>query len=116
MSRGGDADTRSALVVRLAAARESLGRHLAHEETEAIALMQQVMTEAEWQQLVADFFKPKKITWTELVNVLPWTTDGVPPAVRQRLFADVPGGPLIFALSRPGYERRERRAFAYAEV
>ena len=35
-----DEDARAALAVRLVAARESLGRHLRHEETEAITLVQ----------------------------------------------------------------------------
>ena len=40
---GADEDARAALAVRLVAARESLGRHLAHEETEAIALLQRAL-------------------------------------------------------------------------
>ena len=47
-------------MVRLCAGKESLARHLAHEETEAIALIQQVMTDAEWRQLEEDHFKSRR--------------------------------------------------------
>ena len=114
LAAGADDDVHAALVVRLVAGRESLGRHLAHEETEAITLMQQVMTEAEWRQMQDEHFKPDKVTLVMLQNMLPWTIDGVPAAVRERLLGDVPGGRLIWRLSRPGYERRERRAFRFA--
>ena len=46
-----DEDARAALAVRLCAARESLGRHLQHEETEAIAIIQRVLTHEEWEQI-----------------------------------------------------------------
>lgn len=110
----GGADARAALVVRLVAAKEGLGRHLAHEETEAIALMQQVLTEAEWLRMQEKDFKPEKLTLVAILNMLPWSVDGVPVAVRDRLLGDVPGGRLIWRLSQPGYARRERRAFRYA--
>ena len=111
LARVADEDARAALLVRLVAGRESLGRHLAHEETEAIALMQELMTQAEWQQLQDEHFKPDKITWVMIKNVLPWTIDGVPVAVRERLLGDMPGGRLVWRLSRRGYDRRERAAF-----
>jgi hypothetical protein len=41
--------------VRTAAAREQLGRHLAHEETEALALAQQVLAPQDWSALLAAF-------------------------------------------------------------
>lgn len=114
LSGHADEDTRAALVVRLTAGRERLGAHLAHEETEAIALMQSVMTEEEWLQMQADHFKPEKVTVGMLKNLLPWTCDGVPAAVRDRLLADVPGGRLLLRLTQRGYDRRERLAFRYA--
>ena len=114
LSRAADDDARAALLVRLVAGRESLGRHLAHEETEAIALMQELMTQPEWQQMQDDHFKPDKITWVMIKNVLPWTIDGVPAAVRERLLGDMPAGRLVWRLSRGGYARRERAAFGDA--
>ena len=63
-----DADARAALVVRLVAGRESLARHLAHEETDAIALIQQVMTDADWTRLEAEHFTPK-LTLSLLLTV-----------------------------------------------
>lgn len=114
LAAGGDADVRAALVVRVVAGRESLGRHLAHEETEAIALMQRLMTQAEWEQMVSDHFQPERVTLAMLRDLLPWTIEGLPAPVRARMLGDVPGGRLIWRLSRPGYDRREHRAFRYA--
>ncbi len=116
LSRTADEDLRAALVVRLVAAKEGLGRHLAHEETEAIALMQQVMTEAEWRRMQDESFKPEKITLAVVRNMLPWTIAGVPDVVRERLLGDLPAGRLFWRLTQPGYNRRERRAFEYATV
>ena len=113
LTEGADDDVRAAVVVRLVAGRESLGRHLAHEETEAIALMQQLMTQEEWLAMQEHSFKPDKITLALVLNMLPWTIDGVPVAVRDRLLGDVPGGRLVWWLSRGGYARRERAAFGH---
>jgi len=51
-----DDDARAALAVRTAAAREQLGSHLAHEETEALALAQRVLAPAEWNAALAASF------------------------------------------------------------
>ena len=48
-----DDDARAALAVRTAAARAQLGHHLAHEETEALALAQRVLAPAEWNSSTA---------------------------------------------------------------
>ncbi|MCW2765721.1 MAG: hypothetical protein JWO11_1680, partial [Nocardioides sp.] len=42
------ADERAALAVRLVAARESLGRHLAHEETDGLRIIQRHLTQEDW--------------------------------------------------------------------
>ena len=108
-----DADARAALAVRVVAARESLGRHLAHEETEAIALMQRVMTAAEWEELDEHF--KEALTLKDLPNLVPWALLGVPAAVREDLFAR-PGGSLhrlVWWLTRRRFDRFEARAFRY---
>ena len=73
-----DADARAALVVRLVAGRESLARHLAHEETDAITLIQQVMTDAEWRQVEDDYFKSQPIPPKLILKMLPWMFDKLP--------------------------------------
>ena len=108
-----DADTKAALVVRLCAGKESLARHLAHEETEAIALVQQVMTDAEWRQLDEEHFT-KGITPRTMIRLLPWVMHRQTAAATERLLANAAAAQKIFwALTRPGFERRERRAFRY---
>ena len=84
-----DADTKAALVVRLCAGKESLARHLAHEETEAIALVQQVMTDAEWRGLEEEHFK-KGVKPRTVIRLLPWAMHRQPAAVTERLVADAP--------------------------
>ena len=51
MAAGGTADDRGALAVRTAAARDALCRHLEHEETEAMVLLQRHLTQPELTDL-----------------------------------------------------------------
>lgn len=113
LTRAADEDARAALVVRLVAARESLGRHLAHEETEAIALIQQLVTPEEWHLLDEEFFK-KHLTLRDFARLVPWAAHGLTDAARRQAFAEV-GKPfeVLWWLTRPGFERRQRRAFRY---
>ncbi len=107
-------DTRAALAVRLVAGRELLGEHLRHEETEAIAIIQQVMTAEEWQRLDEEVFK-EGLTFKKIIGLVPWVLHEVPGAVRRQLFAE-PGGrmhQLVWALTRRGFDRRQQVAFRH---
>ena len=109
-----DPDARAALAVRLAAARESLGRHLQHEETEAIALLQRVMTHAEWEA-IDEHFK-KGLPFSRLVAAVPWVMHRVPGEVQQQVFAE--SGllhRLLWLATRRGFARRDAIAFRYLE-
>ena len=113
LSTHADEDTRAALAVRLCAARESLGRHLRHEETEAIEIIQQVMTHEEWEQLEQEHFR-KGLSLSKLLRVCPWAAHGVPGPLRREVFA--PSGranAVLWWLTRRGFERRERVAFRH---
>lgn len=108
-----DADAKAALAVRVVAARESLGRHLAHEETDAIAMMQRVMTGAEWEA-IDEHFK-KALTLKDLPRIVPWALVQVPAGVREEIFAR-PGGTahrVAWWLSRRWFGRWDARAFRY---
>jgi hemerythrin-like domain-containing protein len=108
-----DDDVRAALVVSLTAARESLGRHLAHEETEAIALMQRLMTPEDWHRVDEEHFKKKHGPgW--FAKVVPWAAHGLSREHRAQAFAEA-GKPfeVLWWLTRRGFERRERRAFRH---
>ena len=108
----GDEDVRAALTVRLIAARESLGRHLAHEETDAIALIQRVMTDPEWKRLEHDHFRatpPPRL----IMTVVPWMVAGLPAEDRHRLLATLPWPMrVLHRLGRRRFERAEQRTFA----
>lgn len=110
-----DEDARAALTVRLVAARESLGRHLAHEETEAIALVQQLMSPEDWHRVDDEHFK-KGHGVGYFARLVPWAAHGLSRDLRAQAFAEA-GKPfeVLWWLTRRGFERRERRAFRHLE-
>ena len=108
------ADARAALAVRLVAARERLGAHLAHEERDAMALVQRHMTQEDWEDMVREHFD-KGVTVRYQVQVLPWVAHGLRPADVETV-ARAAGRVVVLVwrllLKRP-FERRERAAFRY---
>ncbi|MGZ5398823.1 MAG: hypothetical protein ACXWDM_02340, partial [Nocardioides sp.] len=109
-----DEDARAALAVRLVAGRERLAEHLRHEETEAIAIIQQVLEPGDWERLEEEVFK-EGISFRTVVALVPWVLHDVPGPVRRQVFAQ-PGGrmhALIWQLTRRGFDRRERVAFRH---
>jgi hemerythrin-like domain-containing protein len=109
-----DENARAALAVRVVAARDSLGRHLAHEETEAIALIQALMTQEEWLELDATHFKDDSITLGKVVRIVPWAAYDVPREALTRVLAEAgPGFRVVWLLTRRRFARRERAAFAW---
>jgi iron-sulfur cluster repair protein YtfE (RIC family) len=109
-------DVRAALAVRLVAAKEHLARHLAHEETDTIALMQRVMTDEEWRA-IDEHFK-EGVSFRRVLRLVPWVLHELPTEVREALFAE-PGGAahrVVWLLTRGRFERQHRRAFRHAPV
>jgi iron-sulfur cluster repair protein YtfE (RIC family) len=108
-----DEDVRAALSVRLTAARESLGRHLAHEERDAIAIIQRHLTDEEWRTLEEEHFA-KDVTFGEKLRLLPWLCHGVPEDVLRDVFGRVGGPfPVLWRLTRGRFERKHRAAFGH---
>jgi iron-sulfur cluster repair protein YtfE (RIC family) len=108
------ADVRAGLAVRLTAAREHLARHLAHEESDTIALLQRVMTNEEW--LAIDEHFKEGVSFGQVLRLVPWVLHEVPAEVRERLFAE-PGGSvhrLVWLLTRARFDRQHRTAFRHA--
>lgn len=108
-----DDDARSALEVRMVAARESLGRHLAHEERDALPLAQRFMTPAEWEtaeQEAKKAYSPRQLTF-----LVPWAAAGLSDTQRARGFGAA-GLPfkILYWLTRRRFERAERAPFAHA--
>lgn len=105
-------DVRGALAVRLIAAREHLSRHLAHEETEAIAFMQRVLSAEDWDAIEATL--RTTLTLGEIVRMVPWVLHDLPLEARRHLFGEMPGGrayQIIWLFTRGRFERQDRRAF-----
>lgn len=108
-----DEDARAALTVRLAATRDSLGRHLAHEETDAIAILQRLMTPADWAALDEEYLKAE-LTPALVGKLVPWAAYGIPREALRRLFADAGlGFKLVWLATRRRFAAREARAFRY---
>jgi hypothetical protein len=109
-------DTRAALEIRLVATRERLDRHLAHEERDAIALIQRYLTPADWH--VVDAKIQRVYSQRDALTVLPWVLHELPVAGRDRLLAMPRGAAVLLTvwrlLLRPRFERRQRRTFRYA--
>jgi hypothetical protein len=110
-----DADSRAALVVRLAAARERLGAHLSHEEAGALVIVQQHLTQQEWAALDKEFARDYRPS--DVLFALPWVLHQVPEQTWPRVRAFI-GAPMValwrLALRGP-FERRERRAFRHLD-
>ena len=111
LAAGAGHDARAALAVRLVAARESLGRHLAHEETDALGIAQARLTSGEWQALEAGFGEGLGVR--DLVAMVPWALHGLAEHHRGELLSR--SGRLhrvLWRLTRHGFARREARTFA----
>jgi iron-sulfur cluster repair protein YtfE (RIC family) len=110
-----DEDARAALAVRLCAARECLGRHLRHEETEAIAMIQALLTAQDWERLEREHFR-RGVPLARLVQLVPWAAHEVPAPLRRRVFAETGIlNRLLWAVTRRGFARREGLAFRYVD-
>ncbi len=107
-----DEDARAALAVRVCAARESLRRHLAHEETDAIAIIQRLVSAEQFAEIEAEIGKDASLR--EALRMVPWVGYGVPRESLERVFEEVPTPfKVIWALTRRGFARREQRIFRY---
>ncbi len=105
-------DHRNALEIRIAAARESLLEHLAHEEGQALPLLQRTLSVQENDAFEAAAARgyPLRI----VPFVLCWVMHELPDEARRRILAQAPPGyGLVHRLLRGRFERREREAFRY---
>ncbi len=112
LARRTDDDARAALEVRVVAARDQLQAHLAHEEHDALTLVQRHLTPAEWHHLDTVF--GQAYSFPETLRAMPWALHELPAEARRRLLVG-PTGRVFEAvwrlLLRPRFERRERFAF-----
>jgi hypothetical protein len=109
-----DEDARAALAVRVCAARESLRRHLAHEETEAIAIIQRLLSAEDWVRIESEHAPAVRLG--KAVWLVPWAAYGVPREALDRVFNE-PGGRgfrVVWRLTRRRFARRHGRTFRFA--
>ena len=106
-------DDRAALAVRLCATRESLGRHLAHEERDAMLILQRHISQAEWEAIEAHF--SEDVDPRLLLAVVPWALHEVPTDVRRDLMRRArPAQRVVWRLTHRRFERLDRTAFRHA--
>jgi hemerythrin-like domain-containing protein len=113
-----DADARDALEVRVTAIAERLARHLAHEERDAMALVQQYLQPADWERLTKEHFAPE-YRLRDVPFAASWVLHGIPdeqfPAIRPT-FGGRPMEIIWRLFWRRPFERRERATFRYAQA
>ena len=111
MAAGGTADDRAALAVRTVAARDSLGRHLVHEESEAMVLLQRHLTQADWEECERRSFA-KPATPSEVSFAVPWVCLDLPAHAREHAFGTAGRGfKVVWLLTRRRFARLQRQAF-----
>ncbi len=108
------ADDRAAVAVRMAAARESLGRHLAHEERDAMRILQRHLTPEEHEEIHAHFVE--HLEPRQLLALVPWALHDVPEDVRRTLRRDAQlAQRVVWRLTHRRFERLDRRAFRHSD-
>lgn len=113
--RAPEVNSRISLVDNLEEAKASVGRHLDREETEALAIVQEVLMAAEWtaieEEHVTGSLSPR-----EGRSLVPWMLHDVPEATRQEVLAcSGAGRRTIWRLTHGAFERRERSTFRYLD-
>ncbi|HEY3558279.1 MAG TPA: hemerythrin domain-containing protein [Kribbella sp.] len=111
-----DGDARDALEVRVVALGEHLTRHLAHEERDALTLVQRYLVDADWQRLEKEHFKPAHSP-RDLPFLAAWGMYQLPAEHFGRV-RDAMAGRAMEVMwrlfwRRP-FEGRERETFRYA--
>jgi hemerythrin-like domain-containing protein len=98
------------LAERLEATRSSLAHHLAHEETEAMALVQKYFTGEDWDRMEKEHFA-KGQSLRQMRELVPWALDRLPEQALAPLLQEA-GLPmrLLWKVSRPRFERLDTRA------
>lgn len=114
LARRGDEAARTELADCVATTRERLAAHLGHEERDAMALVQRLLTPANWRAMdkqIGSGYPAREIPFT-----LAWVMHGLPAEAlpRAKAFLGTPAYALWAVAFRRGFERGERAAFQYA--
>ncbi|MGY1600955.1 hemerythrin domain-containing protein [Geodermatophilus sp. SYSU D00815] len=106
-------EVREELARDLATIRDTLHRHLSHEETDALPLVQRHLPEADW--LASEEAAKKSFAPRDLAFLIPWAADGLDRTARERAFGTA--GLLfrvLYRLTRGRFGRAEAATFRYA--
>ena len=109
-----DEDARSAFEVRVVAFRERLGRHLAHEETDAMRLVQVYLTAEDWK--ATEKAANKRATAEYVRFTLPWGRYQLPPEGIEWARRVTPTGTYLLVrvlepMLRPAFRKLQNAAF-----
>jgi len=113
MAQAPDADTRQRLADTAEVARDTLSDHMRHEETEALPLVQALMSTEGWERVEKAAGDGKGLK--DLLFLAPWIADGLTRGQMETALRSVGQGlRIVVALTRGRYARREAVAFRYA--
>jgi iron-sulfur cluster repair protein YtfE (RIC family) len=113
MAHGPDAATRDRLAATTETARDTLSHHMGHEETEALPLVQRLLSAEGWERVEKAAGSGKSAR--DLLFLVPWVADGLTSEQLEAAFRSV-GQSLrvMLVLTRARHARREALAFRYA--
>jgi hypothetical protein len=90
------------VAARVAELRTALEQHLAHEEADALPLIQSVMTPKDWAGFRGAMARRQRLSGAS--EWIPWITDGMPPADARRWLQRMP--PPLRLLNRLSWQAR----------
>ena len=99
------ADPASNLPAHVAGLASALGRHLKHEEDDALPLIQSVCTPVDWRAFAGEMRRRQGIKGAAIY--VPWILDGTAPDGQQRFLAALPAP--VRVISRLRWEPRYRQ-------
>ncbi|TFV73848.1 hemerythrin domain-containing protein [Blastococcus sp. CT_GayMR19] len=113
MAQGPDAATRDRLAATTETARDTLSHHMGHEETEALPLVQRLLSAEGWERVENAAGSGKSAR--DLLFLVPWVADGLTPEQLEAAFRSV-GQSLrvMLVLTRARHARREAVAWRFA--
>ena len=113
MAQAPDASTRDRLADTTEAARDTLSDHMGHEETDALPLVQRLLSHEGWERVEQAAGSGTSIK--ELLFLAPWVADGLTPGQLEAAYRSVGQALRVgVALGRGRFARREAVAFRYA--
>jgi hemerythrin-like domain-containing protein len=113
MTEDPNEERRAALEAQVAAVRELLHEHLAHEEREALPLLQRTLSAEQFAatEKAAEKGYPVRL----LPFLVPWVMEGVPDQVARSFLREAGRVySVLLTVTRPRFHRAERRAFRHA--